>query len=134
VVASEARALAQRSSEAARKINTLISASGAQVKQGVVMVDQAGAVLNAIAESVTAISQQVAEISASAGEQATGIEGINIAIGRLDQPTQQNVATFEQTSATTQSPSRSSARLAATIARFHGREGTTGTPARSRAA
>jgi methyl-accepting chemotaxis protein len=134
VVASEARALAQRSSEAAREIYTLISASGAQVKQGVAIVDQAGAVLNAIAESVTAISQQVAEIAASAGEQATGIEGINIAIGRLDQPTQQNVAMFGQTSAATQSPSRSSARLAAIIVRFHGREGTTGTPARSRAA
>ncbi len=50
VVASEVRSLAQRSSEAAKHINDLITTSSDQVKDGVKLVNQAGAALNEIVE------------------------------------------------------------------------------------
>jgi len=45
VVASKVRALAQRSSEAAKQIKTLINASGEQVDAGVKLVGESGAAL-----------------------------------------------------------------------------------------
>ena len=50
VVASEVRSLAQRSSEAAKHIYDLITNSSGQVKDGVKLVNQAGAALNEIVE------------------------------------------------------------------------------------
>ena len=55
VGASEVRALAQRSAEAAKEIKALISTSGVQVEQGVAYVGQTG-------EALVAIVRQVAEI------------------------------------------------------------------------
>ena len=50
VVASEVRSLAQRSSEAAKHINDLITTSSDQVKDGVKLVNQAGDALNEIVD------------------------------------------------------------------------------------
>lgn len=101
VVASEVRALAQRSSDAAREINTLISTSGNHVKRGVSLVDKAGEALQEIVSSVSGIADHVTSIAASAREQATGLDEINVAINELDQVTQENVAMFEETTAAT---------------------------------
>ena len=74
VVASEVRALAQRSAEAAKEIKSLISASTAQVDQGVDLVAETGKALERIVVQVADIDNVVAEIAASAHEQATGPE------------------------------------------------------------
>ena len=102
VVASEVRELAQRSAGAASEISQLICTSGEQVKIGVSLVDQAGAALNSIAETIGAVAEKVETISRSAEEQSTGIEEINHAMQSLDQATQQSVAMFEETSASVQ--------------------------------
>lgn len=99
VVASEVRALAQRSSDAAREITDLISTSGEHVKQGVSLVDEAGNALSEIVQSVSGIAEHVSAIATSAKEQATGLDEINVAMNRLDQVTQKNVAMFEETTA-----------------------------------
>lgn len=118
VVASEVRALAQRSSDAAREINALISASGGQVKRGVDLVDQAGAALKGIVESVKEISQNVSEIAVSSREQSAGLAEINSAMNQLDQVTQQNAAMFEQTTAASHALTREAESLTATMERF----------------
>ena len=56
VVASEVRALAQRSAEAAKEIKGLISASTAQVDQGVALVAQTGEALQRIVAQVVEIN------------------------------------------------------------------------------
>ena len=99
VVASEVRALARRSSDAAREINSLISSSGTQIKRGVTLVSKAGEVLTKMLESVSNISGSVESIAQSATDQSRGLQEINSAVNQLDRVTQQNAAMFEQTTA-----------------------------------
>jgi methyl-accepting chemotaxis protein len=99
VVAAEVRALAQRSAEAAKEIKGLISASATQVGQGVLLVTQTGEALGRIVARVMEINTIVTDIAASAQEQATGLQQINIAVNQMDQVTQQNAAMVEQTTA-----------------------------------
>ena len=99
VVATEVRALAQRSADAAKEIKVLISASSAQVDLGVNLVGQTGTALARISEQVAKLNRVVADIAASAQEQATGLHQVNIAVNQMDQVTQQNAAMVEQSTA-----------------------------------
>jgi len=99
VVASEVRALAQRSADAAKEIKALINASSRQVERGVQLVGQTGEALDGIAGKVTEIDRLIAEIAASAQEQATGLGQVNNAVNQMDQVTQQNAAMVEEATA-----------------------------------
>ena len=99
VVASEVRALAQRSAEAAKEIKGLISTSSAQVTQGVAFVGQTGEALGRLGGQVAEIDAIVGEIAASAREQAVGLDQVNTAVNQMDQVTQQNAAMVEQSTA-----------------------------------
>ncbi|WP_164738332.1 methyl-accepting chemotaxis protein, partial [Frigidibacter oleivorans] len=118
VVASEVRALAQRSSDAAREIAGLIAASSRQVTRGVDLVGQAGAALTGIESAVADIHGCVADIATSAREQSSGLAEINLAVGQLDQVTQQNAAMFEETTAASHALTREAEALAETMQRF----------------
>ncbi|MGO4410693.1 MULTISPECIES: methyl-accepting chemotaxis protein [unclassified Brevundimonas] len=118
VVASEVRALAQRSAEAAKEIKTLISASGRQVGAGVALVGQTGEALQRIVSRVAEIDGLVSEISASAQEQATGLQQVNTAVNQMDQVTQQNAAMVEQSTAASHSLAQEADSLAASVAQF----------------
>jgi methyl-accepting chemotaxis protein len=118
VVASEVRALAQRSAEAAKQIKTLISTSGAQVTQGVTLVGQTGEALSRIVSQVSEINGVVAEIAASAQEQATGLHQVNTAVNQMDQVTQQNAAMVEESTAASHSLAREALELQTLMARF----------------
>jgi len=99
VVAQEVRGLAQRSAEAAKEIKELISTSGQQVEAGVKLVSQTGEALEAIGVRVAEVNDHVASIVESARSQAIGLQEINIAVGTLDQGTQQNAAMVEESTA-----------------------------------
>jgi len=99
VVASEVRALAQRSAEAAKEIKGLISASTAQVEQGVTLVTQTGKALERIVAQVVEINNIITDIAASAQQQATGLHQVNTAVNEMDKVTQQNAAMVEETTA-----------------------------------
>ncbi len=118
VVASEVRALAQRSAEAAKEIKTLISASAAEVAQGVRLVGEAGASLDAIAGKVGEMDALVAEIAASAQEQSSGLSQVNQAVNQMDQVTQQNAAMVEQTTAAAANLKTEAEGLARMVGRF----------------
>lgn len=96
VVATEVRNLAQRSANAAREIKALISHSVEQVGVGARLVDQAGATMAEIVDSVRQVSAIINDISHASREQTTGIEQINQAITQMDDVTQQNAALVEQ--------------------------------------
>jgi methyl-accepting chemotaxis protein len=103
VVASEVRNLAQRSAGAAKEIKALISDSVEKVDAGAKLVDQAGATMHEIVESVKRVTDIMADITAASNEQATGIEQVNQAITQMDDVTQQNAALVEQAAAAAQS-------------------------------
>ena len=118
VVASEVRALAQRSAEAAKQIKTLISASAAEVAQGVKLVAEAGTALGAIAGKVSEMDALVAEIAASSQEQSSGLSQVNQAVNQMDQVTQQNAAMVEQTTAAAANLKTEAEGLAQLVGRF----------------
>jgi methyl-accepting chemotaxis protein len=100
VVAAEVRSLAQRSSQAAKDINNLITNSSAQVQEGVELVNRAGGSLGEIVESIKRVADIVADIANASAEQASGLEQINKALTQMDEVTQQNSALVEENAAT----------------------------------
>jgi methyl-accepting chemotaxis protein len=118
VVASEVRALAQRSAEAAKEIKALISASSQQVDKGVNLVGETGKALERIVTQVAQINGVVAEIAASAQEQATGLQQVNTAVNQMDQVTQQNAAMVEESTAAAHALAQETEELARLIGRF----------------
>ncbi len=118
VVAQEVRALAQRSAEAAKEINALISTSSSQVREGVRLVGETENWLGQISDAFRKISDIVAEMSASAQSQAGGIGEITAAIGQIDQATQQNAAMVEQNSAASRTLALEAEKLAELVAAF----------------
>ena len=102
VVAAEVRALANRSALAAREIKALIGVSAKNVKLGTDKVHQARASMNHIVESVERVTDAIGEIHAGSHAQSGSISSINVAVGRLDQMTQQNAAVMEEAAAAAQ--------------------------------
>ena len=100
VVASEVRSLAQRSSQAAKDIKDLITSSAGQVKEGVDLVNRAGASLGEIVESIKSVADIVSDIASASAEQASGIDQVTKALGQMDEVTQQNSALVEENAAT----------------------------------
>ncbi|RJP24461.1 MAG: HAMP domain-containing protein [Candidatus Omnitrophota bacterium] len=91
VVAVEVRKLAERSQQAAREISSL-------AKNSVSGAENAGKLIQKVVPAIQDASQMVQEIASSCAEQSNGSEQIRTALTQLDQVTQQNSATSEETS------------------------------------
>ena len=100
VVASEVRGLAQRSAAAAKEIKVLIDDSVEKVGSGSLLVEQAGATMTEMVESVRRVTTIMQEIAIASREQSSDIEQINHAITEMDNTTQQNAALVEQATST----------------------------------
>ena len=99
VVASEVRSLAGRSAEAAKEIKSLINASVERVEHGSALVDQAGATMTEVVDSIRRVTDIMGEISAASNEQASGVSQVGEAVMQMDQATQQNAALVEEMAA-----------------------------------
>ncbi|WP_312518928.1 methyl-accepting chemotaxis protein [Massilia sp.] len=118
VVASEVRNLAQRSATAAKEIKALIDTSSAQVAAGTRQVDQAGATMRQIVDSVQQVTLIIGEIAAASQEQGAGIEQVNTAIVEMDRVTQQNAALVEEAAAAATAMREQAAQLAGLVGTF----------------
>ncbi len=118
VVASEVRGLAQRASDSAREIKSLISQSASQVKAGSALVGRTGDSLGQILSKAHEVSEQITAISLAANEQAIGLAEVNTGVNQLDQVTQQNAAVAEQANAAAASLQQRSEDLIREIAGF----------------
>ncbi|ABD54296.1 methyl-accepting chemotaxis protein [Jannaschia sp. CCS1] len=118
VVASEVRALAQRASESAGEIKTLISGSSEHVASGVELVGRAGKELSNIISSVSQISSNISDIANTTTEQATALTEINTGLSQLDQVTQQNTAMVAETSAAGQTLAKDAKHLTEVLSDF----------------
>ncbi len=92
VVASEVRSLSQRSSQAAKDIEQLISESVSRISTGSDLVVKAGETMEQVVDSVTRVNDIMGEISSASEEQSRGIEQISRAVMELDTTTQQNAS------------------------------------------
>ena len=99
VVAEAVRELSQRSATAAREIKQLIGESTAKVDSGVALVGASGQALGEMLVQVRKVNNLVAEIAAANAEQTSGIHQVSLAVGQLDEVTQQNAALVEQAAA-----------------------------------
>ena len=118
VVASEVRTLAQRSAAAAKEIKGLIGDSVEKVDLGAKLVDQAGATMEQVVESIRRVTDIMAEITHATQEQTGGIEQVNLAIGQMDEATQQNAALVEESAAAATSMREQAAKLAQVVGVF----------------
>jgi len=99
VVAAEVRALAQRTSAAAREITGLIQDSAAKVEAGTHLAASTGQSTRDTLAAVQRVHALIADISASAQEQSKGVSQVNADVAELDGLTQQNAAMVEQLAA-----------------------------------
>src|SRR5476651_2395730 len=103
VVASEVRNLAQRSAQAAKEIEQLISESVSRVDSGSKLVENAGQTMIELVASVNQVSRIIGEIAAATKEQSAGIAQVNVAVADLDKATQQNASLVEESTAASES-------------------------------
>ena len=118
VVAGEVRSLAQRSAEASKQIRELITASVQRVERGTALVDQAGATMNEVVQSIRRVTDIVGEISSASGEQNNGVSQIGQAVAQMDTTTQENAALVEESAAAAESLSQQARQLVEAVAVF----------------
>lgn len=99
VVASEVRNLAQRSATAAKEIGDLITMSMANVDQGASFVNRAGDAMGNIVLSVQQVSDIVAQITTASNQQSNEIGGLATAVAEVDASAQENAAMVEEIAA-----------------------------------
>ncbi len=112
------RSLAGRSAEAAKEIKALISASVEKVGQGTLLVDQAGATMAEIVQSIHRTAELMATISTSSKGEDSGVAQVSEAIKQMDQVTQQNAALVEQSAAAAASLEQMARHLVEAVAEF----------------
>lgn len=118
VVASEVRSLAQRSSQAAKEIEVLISESTSRVDGGVDLVVKAGDTMSELVNSVSSIHGLMSEISTASDEQSRGIDQIGTAITEMDSTIQQNATLVQHSSVVASALETQVAHLAELISVF----------------
>ena len=111
VVADEVRSLAQRSVQAARETAQKISDSTAKSEQGAKISEKVGKSLDEITAKARQVDELIAEIAVASQEQSQGIDQVSRAVSDMDQVTQANAATAEETSAAANELSSQAAQL-----------------------
>ena len=92
VVAEEVRKLAQRSADAAREINNLISSNLERVNHGNERAEEASKSAEEIVEAIQRVTTIMQEISNASAEQSAGVQEVGQAVTEMDQVTQQNAS------------------------------------------
>lgn len=99
VVASEVRGLAQRSSDSATSIRTLIERSGAEVQNGSDRITETVGSLGTVQTTISEITAKMDLITDSTQSQSDQISSLNGSIAEMGAVTQKNAAMFEETNA-----------------------------------
>jgi len=118
VVAEEVRNLAGRSAKAARETSDLIQGAMEKAEVGSSMANMTGESLAKIVTGVVKASDIVAEIAHASTEQAEGIKQITVGVGQIDDVTQQNTASAEETAAASAELRNQAANLNALVQHF----------------
>ena len=118
VVAEEVRNLAARSAKAAQETAELIESSVAKTNNGSDIAEQTATALEEIVGEIGKVSELISEITVASKEQAEGVSQINIGIAQIDQVTQQNTASAEQSAAASEELSGQAAQMQEMLKQF----------------
>ncbi|URG54000.1 Tar ligand binding domain-containing protein [Pectobacterium quasiaquaticum] len=118
VVAGEVRSLAQRSAQAAKEIEGLISESVTRINTGSGQVALAGDTMNHIVRSVTRVTDLMGEIASASEEQSRGINQVSVAVTEMDGVTQQNASLVQESAAAAASLEEQARQLTEAVAVF----------------
>ena len=118
VVADEVRKLAERSSEAAKEISTLIKESTQRVSEGATLSAQTGEALTRIIESAQATAKKITEIASAAVEQAQSAVEVSKAIQQISQVTEQSAAGSEEMASSSEELGAQASSLRELVSRF----------------
>ncbi|HEV2540127.1 MAG TPA: methyl-accepting chemotaxis protein [Frateuria sp.] len=118
VVATEVRALAAQSKNAARDIRSLVEQSSLTVRTGADRIGGAGSSLRQLADSVEEVSRVVDAIALVSADQSADIDQVNHAIHKIDQVTQSNSALVEEAAAAAEAVRSRAQELAQSVAFF----------------
>ena len=99
VVAEEVRNLAQRSAQSAADTAEIINRNLALSSASASVAEKALQMSNDDAELTLKLGKLIAEINAASNEQASGAQQISAAIGQIEQSTQSNAATSQESAA-----------------------------------
>jgi methyl-accepting chemotaxis protein len=100
VVAAEVRQLAQRSTEAAREIKTLIQSSVHSVEAGEKLVGDSRTTMDKVVTSVRQLATILGEFTSAFEAQSAGVDQVNVAVTTMTQITKQNAALVEDAALT----------------------------------
>ena len=99
VVADEVRKLAERASEAAKEITTLIKESSKRVEEGASVSQKVGQALERIVAASGETVEQIASIAAATEAQSANAGEVKMAIRSVSQTTESNAASAEEMAA-----------------------------------
>jgi methyl-accepting chemotaxis protein len=118
VVAEEVRSLAGRSAKAARETGEMIETSAKNVESGLAVAQATSQSFDAILADVVKTADLIGEIAAASNEQALGLSQISTGLTQIDQVTQRNTASAEQTAAASTELTASAGRVRDIARRF----------------
>jgi hypothetical protein len=120
VVADEVRNLAQRCAEAARNTTNLIEQSIARSESGSLKLSEVTAAIASIATAANQAKELATEVNVGSHEQTRGLEQISKAILQIEQVTQRNAASAEESAAAGQQLSAQSVQLNHLVGQLQG--------------
>lgn len=118
VVADEVRKLAERSSEAAKEISTLIKESTKRVEDGSLLSEQTGNALKKIIEGVELTAQKIAIIADATVEQSQNAGEVSTAIQLISTVTEQSAAGSEEMASSSEELGAQATTLGDLVSRF----------------
>jgi methyl-accepting chemotaxis protein len=118
VVAAEVRALAHRTTAAAKEIKELIAHAEQKVQTGADRVDAAGHSMVGVVLSVDKVRVLISEIAAASQEQSAGIGQVNTAVSQMEHVVQQNASMVEEAGAATEALRTQAQGLLELVSRF----------------
>jgi methyl-accepting chemotaxis protein len=118
VVADEVRNLAVRSAEAVKETTTMVEAVTKNIGNGTTAAEETARQLAEITEGSSKVAEFLGEIALASKEQAQGVEQINSGLGQIDQITQANTASAEESASAGEELAAQAQQLKDMVGRF----------------